>query len=233
MAITADKIRDLLGTGLSNETVASTIGVHPSYISQLMSEESFYNEVIELRTKNLAAASVRDRGIDGLEDTLIKKLKDAVEHMYKPQDLLRAFAVINSAKRRGTTVEQGVVVNNQVVTLRLSKTIVNNFKTNDHGEVVEVEGRTLVTMPAASLVKDLIAKEAKENPELAKQYQKVQKYLPQAHAPSITEEGFASLEKQGDQQGNPVDVKDRGQTPGTIDLSRVHKRSWSHSKGAF
>jgi hypothetical protein len=182
---TQDKIKELLGTGLSNEVVASSIGVHPSYISQLMSDEDFYNSVIELRTKNLAAHTVRDRNLDGIEDTLIKKMSEMLDSgmVYKPHDILKFFQVLNNAKRRGVTPAEATVVNNTVVNLSLPPIVQKqfSFKTNSANEVVEVEGQTMITMPAAHLLESLIENNTEDSDEQKKlKYEQVKKFLPQA-----------------------------------------------------
>jgi hypothetical protein len=41
MAVDNEKIKELLGSGLSNDVVASAVGCDPSYVSQLMSNETF------------------------------------------------------------------------------------------------------------------------------------------------------------------------------------------------
>lgn len=179
MAASAEQIKELLGNGLSNEVVATAVGVHPSYVSQLMAEEAFANEVIALRTKTLAASSKRDRSWDGIEDKLLSKLSEQVDlnMIYKPTDVLRALHVVNNAKRRGNSVESGLVVNNVVVNLRLPKVIKNAYTRNIDGEVVEVttpegEVQTLVTMPASTLMQKL------SETHQGKQYDKVRRYLP-------------------------------------------------------
>lgn len=177
MAASAEKIKELLGNGLSNEVVATAVGVHPSYISQLMADEQFSAEVVSKRTQTLTAATIRDRSWDGLEDSLLNKLAEKVEQdlIYKPMDLLRALAVVNNAKRRGTSAQESLVVHQNIVTLNLPTVVVNSYKKNSNGEVVEVttpEGKaqTLVTMPAAALMQKL----GTEN----KNYEQVRKYLP-------------------------------------------------------
>ena len=173
-----EKIKNLLGSGLSNEIVASTIGCHPSYISQLMSDENFYSAVIEKRTQTLASHTIRDRNLDGIEDKLIAKLSELIESnmVYKPQDLLRMFAVINAAKRRGVGVQDSTVVNNTVVNLQISRTVKTKFTTNAQNEVVEIEGKSMVTMPAAQLLGKLAASAKGDN---ATKYIEAARFIPQ------------------------------------------------------
>ena len=180
MAASADRIKELLGNGLSNDVVATAVGVHPSYVSQLMSDEIFSQQVIALRTQTLAAASSRDRSWDGIEDRLLNKLSDLVDSgmFYKPQDILNALVVANRAKRRGTTAQENLVVHQNIVHLNLPTQVVNSYRKNLQGEVVEIttpEGnqQTLVTMPAVALVQKLA--EAEKDGK----YDKVRRYLPQ------------------------------------------------------
>ena len=181
-----EKIKELLGNGLSNEIVASTIGVHPSYISQLMSDEDFYNDVVELRTQALAANTVRDRSLDSLEDRLIEKLDEAISErlIYKPNEILRAFQVINSAKRRGVSSQESTVINNTIVTLSIPKTVTREFVTNKVGEVIEVEGQTMITMPASALLQKLAAEKTGAQ---ADKYRQVHNFLPEAAKQATTD----------------------------------------------
>jgi len=176
MAASAEKIKELLGNGLSNEVVATAVGVHPSYISQLMADEDFSAEVVSLRTKQLTAATSRDRSWDGVEDKLLDKLSEVVDMgmIYKPTEVLRALAIVNNAKRRGVSQQQAMVVNQQIVTLVLPEVVVKSFSRNSVNEVVEVDGQTLVTMPASTLMQNL----ANGN-KGRKDYEQVRRYLPQ------------------------------------------------------
>lgn len=175
MAFDKNQIKELLGTGLSNEIVASAIGCDPSYISQLMADERFAGEVIALRTAALQANNKRDGRIDSIEDSLIEKLKECVDTgvIYKPNDILRSFNVVNNAKRRGVPAQQNVTVNNQVVNLVLPPILVRQFVTDSRNEVVEVDGQTLVTMPSSSLLKHL-AERGKDG----EKYARVARFLP-------------------------------------------------------
>lgn len=180
------KIKELLGTGLEVGVVASAVGVTPAYISQLMAEEAFAAEVIELRTKSLTAASDRDRKIDGIEDSLITRLSDAIDggQVYKPRDILHSFAVINAARRRGVQAQTGVNLVQNIVQLILPRKVVREFTTTRQGEVIDMtldsgQKQTLVTMPSAELLKRL----AKDNPD-GNQYERLQRFLPPPKADS-------------------------------------------------
>jgi hypothetical protein len=56
----------LLGQGIEPGIVANSLGVDPSRISQLLSDENFAAQVAELRFENLAKHSMRDNKYDNM-----------------------------------------------------------------------------------------------------------------------------------------------------------------------
>ena len=157
MAGKEQRIKEMLGSGLSSETVASAIGVTPSYVSQLLANETFYDEVVELRSKSQMAHTIRDVSIDSLEDKLIDTLHTMVDdgRFIKPGEALMAFRVINGAHRRGEKVRQSTPSSGQVVNLTIPVAVKTHISINSKGEVIEVNGQTLVTMPSQQLVKQI------------------------------------------------------------------------------
>lgn len=149
------RILELLGSGLGAEVVATACGVSPSYVSQLLSEQAFSEQVTARRFANLQAATKRDASYDEIEDALIAKMQDLLPMMYKPMEVLRAITVINSAKRRGAGAPEHTHVNNTVVNLTIPTQILQKFVTNANNQVVEVGDQTLVTMPSAQLLNQL------------------------------------------------------------------------------
>lgn len=160
MAVSRDQVRDLLGQGLANEIVAAAVGCSPSYITQLLADETFSSEVTALRISKLSKANARDDRLGAIEDKLINNLENAVDtrQIHKPQDILRAFQVVNMAKRRG--VESGIGenrLNGGVVNLTLPVTVINavQIRTNSANEVIEVDGKSLLTIAPEQLVATL------------------------------------------------------------------------------
>jgi hypothetical protein len=177
--VSLDQVKELLGFGLPNDQVAAAVGCDQSYISQLLSDENFAKEIVVLRIQNLTAASDRDRKWDKIEDTAIQKLVDYMEqgfHMKVP-DLLRIATFSNRAVRRGVSSgNMTPAVTQNIVQLNLSRVAVSNFTISTQGEVVEVDGQTLVTMSSNQLLEKL----SKERKDSGVNYNSVQKYLPVA-----------------------------------------------------
>lgn len=151
----------LLGSGIGPTEVALTLGCDPSFVSQLLMDESFKQQVLAKRIEHLQEATTRDQNINHIEDDLIQKLKDCIPFMVKTQDILRAFAIINNAKRRGATVGTQVNLQQTVVQLNLPPAARRIFTTNANGEVVQVDNQSTITMPLQNLLADR-ARRAKE-----------------------------------------------------------------------
>lgn len=181
MAVNVSQIKDLLGINLAPETVASAVGCSVSYISQLMSQEDFAGEVAEKRATSLQQQTIRDKSIDSIEDKVIARLEEAVDSraFYKPNDLLRAFHILNGAKRRGTSVQAGAVMNTTVISLVIPSKVVNKFTVSPRGEVIDVAGQTLVTMPSNELINKLRTGAIKGGSG-GEKYSEVAKFLPSA-----------------------------------------------------
>lgn len=180
MGMDKDKAKELLGSGLTVEVTADALGVTQGYISQLLSDETFKAEVIALKTKNLTANSERDKKIDSIEDGLIEQLAEAVENrqIYKPREILSAFAVVNAARRRGVPAQAAVGLQQLVVNLQLPAAVVTRFSTTSQGEVIDVtvddRKQTLITMPSGQLLKTL----ATQDIEHGEKYERIGRFLP-------------------------------------------------------
>lgn len=155
-----ERICRLLGNGLNQEIVSSTVGCDPSYISELMADEEFRQRVLALRIESLTADTNRDREIDTIEDELIKKLRAGLDYLVSVKDILRAYAIINAAKRRGAKAADTTTINNNIVNLILPRIIVQKYTLSRTNEIVEVEGKSLVTIPASRLLAERKQREA-------------------------------------------------------------------------
>jgi hypothetical protein len=156
-----DKSRalQLLGTGLGPTEVSTTLGCDPSYISQLLMEDEFRTQVLSLRMQHLQQASARDQKIDSLEDDVLEKLQENIKYMTKTTDIMRAFAIINNAKRRGARSSAAINITQQIVQLTLPEAARVAFTTNATGEVVQIDDRPTITMPLQTLLKDRLRKQ--------------------------------------------------------------------------
>ena len=155
-----EKVKELLGMNLKPVVVASAVGVSESYISQLLSDAEFSKEVQELKLRNLSETIERDKRWDGLEDGLLQRLEDILPMGFtRPMELLRALQVVNAAKRRSTPQEAATATSMTIVPLLIPAVVASKFVANAQGQVVEVEGRTIATMPASVVAEKLLEKD--------------------------------------------------------------------------
>ncbi len=180
MAVNIDQVKKLLGSGLQAETVASAVGCEPSYISQLLGNEIFANEVAVLRSESLMANTARDSTMGEIESSLLNRLKDAVDSglFYKPRDILHATSVVNRLQRRGASAPTSIHMQQTVVTLNLPAAAASRYTINPKGEVLEVDDQTLVTMPARTLLSSLT--KSREGGTDEDKYEQARKFIPGA-----------------------------------------------------
>lgn len=153
--IDQERALQLLGAGLKPADVSVTLGCDPSFISQLLMDDGFRQQVLALRIENLQAQTIRDRNIDTIEDELIVKLHDSIKYMIKPRDILMAFNIVNAAKRRGAASSGGDInLTQQVVTINLPPAAKEHFfpRINAQGEVVAVGQQVTVTKSLQQLM---------------------------------------------------------------------------------
>lgn len=148
-----DRALELLGAGVSQEAVASALGVTASYVSQLMADKDFALKVAEMRFEQLHQHTVRDNKYDTIEDKLLIRMEQALPLMIKPNEILRAIQVVNAAKRRGSQAQELPVGQHAQVVLNMPIKLVQKFTTNILNQVIAVEGRDLITIPPQELLK--------------------------------------------------------------------------------
>lgn len=151
----------LLGMGHAPELVASAVGVSPSRISQLLSEDTFAEEVAKARYKNLAKVSTRIEAYENIEDKLLDKLEKSLSMIFDPIKLAVILGKISAAKPKATGLQDIPTAKADTVSLQIPTLILNQFRVtmNVHNQVIssvdESSGKTtdLVTMQSNQLDK--------------------------------------------------------------------------------
>lgn len=148
----ADRIKEMLGKGIPSSAVASAVGCDPSYVSQLMENDDFKNEVFLERAKGLEAGIVRDNNWDEIEDLALKQAKATLPFVTRPSELIRIAQLANSAKRRATEA-QGIADGSSApqVTLVFSQQAAVSLKFNSEAQVISVDGRSMQALPTNKL----------------------------------------------------------------------------------
>lgn len=150
--LTKERAITMLGQGLPPSVVASTLGVEPSLISQFMADPDFSSVVSESRYKNLAKHNETDSNIDNLESKLVDKLEKSLVYITRPMEMIKAFQVINAAKRRGQTAPDHLTQQNSIIALTIPSVVLNKMTVNVHNQVVKIGEKSLLTMPSSRLL---------------------------------------------------------------------------------
>ena len=163
---TEERALKLLGDGFAPEQVASAIGVSPSRISQLLSDDSFSQSVAELRYKTLAAHTERDSAYDSLEDQLLQKLKGTLSMLFDPMKIAKLLQIINAAKRRGSQHQELLTAAQTVVQLNMPTQIYQQFVTNVNNQVIKAGAQELITVQSGQMAALLAASQSQHPAQL-------------------------------------------------------------------
>ena len=156
----AEQALKMLGTGLKPSIVASALAVSPAYISQLMADVDFANAVRERKVETLTKANEHDDNLHEVEVEALKKLRTAMQFTNKPGELARIFSIVNNAKRRGITNEDGMPEEGKtVVTLTLpsaARSRINlQVELNEQNQVISAGNQRLGAIDPKSLLESL------------------------------------------------------------------------------
>ena len=143
------KVASYLVQGVGTEAIAGALGCEPSYISQLREDP----EVLALMETTTSGLTVQDVEFD---ERLARTEANALSLIERnlpfanPHTALATFKVLNSANRRKSAIQQNnaVAVN---VTLILPQSALPNYVTNERKEIIEVEGRTMLSATPRSM----------------------------------------------------------------------------------
>ena len=148
-----DRAMQLLGSGVPANAVASALGVTEGFISQLLSQEEFSNEVTNLKFAALSKHTARDASYDEIEDQLIAKLGKSVPLLIRPGDILGAIKIVNGAKRRGHDSTDSIVNQQNIVQITMPTQIIQEFTKNIDNQVITAGDQDLRTMQSGDLLK--------------------------------------------------------------------------------
>lgn len=163
---TREKALAYLVKGVSPSQCAEALGISPSVISTLMSEEKFAETLAAKKFELSEKHNRHDDTLDELEASLVSKVKELIPMIVRPMELIRAASVVNSMKRRGAPAPIASEVAPVIVQLSLPTAILSRFTLNSHNQVIAAGDQDLVTIQSnkvADLVATKIPSQSREN----------------------------------------------------------------------
>lgn len=161
-----EQIITMLAQGIPTSQIAAALGVDDSYISQLKADPVVQQQVAE----QAAAVTLKDMEFDELLESAEEKALERIEkniHFANMGQALAAFRVLNGAKkRREASLNSAIGAAAVQVNLTLPAINIVNYTTNRNNEIVEVEGKTMISASVRSLDSILAQRASERAPAL-------------------------------------------------------------------
>ena len=143
-------ISECLNKGFSNNQIASHLGVTPSAVTQLVQEYG-----IE-RLPEAKAVGI-DEKLDSVEELLVNKLHSRLQNpnsQLNEMQIGNLLRTVNSCKRRSEGAQAASLTQvNNVVNIHLPAYVVKNIIVNAQNELLEIDGKPLISLPANEVEK--------------------------------------------------------------------------------
>ncbi len=151
-AVTDSRVRTItecLNKGFSNSQIASALGVTPSAVTQIIEEHNIVKQPGAIYT------SIDDK-LNNVEELLVSKLESklkSINSQLNEVQIGNLLKTVNSCKRRSNPLEVPNGNINQIVQIRLPTYVVKNIIVNSQNELVEIDGKPLISLPANEVEK--------------------------------------------------------------------------------
>lgn len=156
----------LLSQGISTAQVAAACGVSESYISQLRADPEIREQIHEKRAADSLEDVKFDQSLEAAESIALEKIQRGLQFANMGQ-AIAAFRILNTAKKRTISAEQQDTSVGITVNLVLPAAAATKYVVNRQNEIVEVEGKTMISATAKTL-DILLAEKAGEGQEIRK-----------------------------------------------------------------
>lgn len=160
------KLLSFLAAGVAPSIAASATGCDPSYVSQLLENEQFKEELYKLSAKELEADLAHDSTIESVEAKALKAIEDKLPFVRSAAEAAKIFSILNNAKKRATVPANPMDAGGlSTVTFTLPRAALRSIelKMNPQQQVIEVEGRTMAPLPSNQLPAILASRLAAAN----------------------------------------------------------------------
>lgn len=150
----------LLSQGIPTSQVAAACGVSDSYISQLKADPEIQTQIAEKQAAHSIADMQFDDDLETAENMALQKIKSNIAFANMGQ-AIAAFRILNTARRRADPVVTADAAVSVTVNLTLPQSAVPRYVTNANNEIIEVEGKTMLSATAKNLDQILAEKHGK------------------------------------------------------------------------
>ena len=149
---TRDKIIKYLGQGIQQSIVASSCGVTPAYISQMLELEDVRSAIAAEQAGQLEVALESDANIERIEKKALAMVETRLPMVTSAMEAAKIFATLNASKKKvtaGARTEDAISAQQVVITVPRGASI--HFKVSEQNQVIEVDGRSMAPLPSSGL----------------------------------------------------------------------------------
>lgn len=158
MAVATDKILRLLKAGVAPDVIAQSIGVDTMDIFKIAGLNQA--EIADAAAERLQTAVSTDELVSNTERLALMRLGTIIAAETDAKKLVSAYSALNKATRRQPNKEEGGVSQSHTtnVTIVLPSSVVERrmkevqYVTDGNNQVVEVDGRAMITMDAKNVL---------------------------------------------------------------------------------
>lgn len=149
---TRDKIIGYAAKNVNPGIIASSCGVTPAYVSQLLEDPTIREEIALLKSGKLEVALEADDNLEKLESKALQMVNSKLPFVRTAMEAVKIAQTLNGMKRKADTGNQDSdVLAAQQVTITVPRGAALHFRTNESNQVIEVEGRAMAPLPSKAL----------------------------------------------------------------------------------
>lgn len=149
---TRDKIIGYAAKNVNPGIIASSCGVTPAYVSQLLEQQEVRDEIALLKSGELEVALQADDNLEKLETKALRIMEQKLPFVKSAIEAVKIAQTLNGMKRKAAVgnTDSDVLAAQQVV-ITIPRGAALHFKTNESNQVIEVEGRAMAPLPSKAL----------------------------------------------------------------------------------
>lgn len=135
------------------QSAAMAVGMLEGDARELLASKDFSEALAGKRSEKLEEAVQHDNNVESLEAKALSVLSQKLLFVRSPMEAARIFQILNSSKKRSAPQDSGgaEALGAQQVAILLPKAARVQLTLNASNQVIDVEGRSMATLPSRAL----------------------------------------------------------------------------------
>ncbi len=147
-----EKLLGYLAADVSQTAAALACGVSDGYVSQCLEDAAFLDALAIRRAGKLEKFIKHDETVESLEQKALNVLEQKLPFVRDAMQAAKVYQILNGSKRHATPDKNtSDALGAQQVNIILPKAAAVQIQLNSQRQVIEVNGRSMATLPSRSL----------------------------------------------------------------------------------